>query len=197
MNLLPNAKMLLDAIEVANEQHAGQKRKGSGDPYVTHTIAVSYLVAAFKRSSKLVELIVAAILHDVFEDGDITFEELARRFSPLVASLVLELSNDEQKMALMGKLDYQTKKLLGMSSYALVIKLCDRLHNVSDNPSEKMVADTLVLMKRLRKGRKLSRTQLELVDAIEQMCREKSSIDVETRSLANLVGSNCGIIATA
>jgi (p)ppGpp synthase/HD superfamily hydrolase len=195
MNLLPNAKMLLDAIELANERHAGQVRKGSGDPYVTHTIAVSYLVAAFKRSTKLVELIVAAILHDCFEDTDTTFEEIARRFSPLVASLVLELSNDEQKIALMGKLEYQTKKMLGMSSYALVIKLCDRLHNVSDNPSEKMVADTLIMMNRLRDGRKLSRTQLELVHAIEQMCREKGA-DTETRSRAKLAGSS-GVAATA
>jgi (p)ppGpp synthase/HD superfamily hydrolase len=195
MNLLPNAKMLLDAIELANERHAGQVRKGSGDPYVTHTIAVSYLVAAFKRSTKLVELIVAAILHDCFEDTETTFEEIARRFSPLVASLVLELSNDEQKIALMGKLEYQTKKMLGMSSYALVIKLCDRLHNVSDNPSEKMVADTLIMMKRLRDGRKLSRTQLELVHAIEQMCREKGA-DTETRSRAKLAGSS-GVAATA
>jgi guanosine-3',5'-bis(diphosphate) 3'-pyrophosphohydrolase len=196
MNLLPNAKMLLDAIELANERHAGQKRKGSGDPYVTHTIAVSYLVAAFKRSSKLVELLVAAILHDCFEDTETTFEEVARRFSPLVASLVLELSNDDEKIALMGKLAYQTKKMLGMSSYALVIKLCDRLHNVSDNPTEKMVADTLVLMSSLREGRKLTRTQLDLVYAIEQMCREKSGAVVETRSRAPHAG-NSGIAAIA
>ncbi|KVP96454.1 hypothetical protein WJ96_04320 [Burkholderia ubonensis] len=167
--------MLLDAIQVANEKHDGQVRKGSGDPYVTHPIAVSYLVAAFKRSSKLVELIVAAILHDCLEDTDMTFEEMARRFSPLVASLVLELSNDDEKVAKLGKLEYQTKKVLGMSSYALVIKLCDRLHNVSDNPTEKMVADTLVLMQRLCDGRKLSRTQLELVHAIEQVCRQKQT----------------------
>jgi (p)ppGpp synthase/HD superfamily hydrolase len=196
MNLLPNAKMLLDAIEFANERHAGQKRKGSGDPYVTHTIAVSYLVAAFKRSSKLVELLVAAILHDCFEDTDATFEEVARRFTPLVASLVLELSNDEEKIAAVGKLAYQTKKMMGMSNYALVIKLCDRLHNVSDNPTEKMVGDTLVLMASLREGRKLSRTQLDLVHAIEQMCREKSGAVFETRSRASHAGT-CGIAATA
>ncbi|KVP16841.1 hypothetical protein WJ84_00785 [Burkholderia ubonensis] len=167
--------MLLDAINFANERHAGQVRKGSGDPYVTHTIAVSYLVAIYKRSSKLVELLVAAILHDCLEDTETTFEELATRFSPLVATLVFELSNDEEKIAVMGKLDYQTKKLLGMSSYALVIKLCDRLHNVSDNPTEKMVADTLVLMQRLRDGRKLSRPQMELVEAIEAICRERQA----------------------
>ncbi len=166
-------KMLLDALHFANEKHAGQVRRGSGHPYVTHTIAVSYLVAAYKpRSARLEELLVAAVLHDSLEDTDATFAELAERFSPLVASLVLELSNDAEKVAKLGKLEYQTKKLLGMSSYGLVIKLADRLHNISDGPTEKMVCDTLELMRRLRAGRKLSATQERLVSDIESACQK-------------------------
>lgn len=168
-------KMLLDAFHFANEKHAGQVRRSSNEPYVTHTLAVSYLVAAYKRSSRLPELLVAAVLHDCLEDTDTTFEELAKRFTPLVASLVLELSNDEEKMAKLGKLEYQTKKMLGMSSYGLLIKLCDRLHNISDNPTPKMVADTLVLMQRLRDGRKLSPSQLNIVAAIEALCKEQKA----------------------
>lgn len=167
-----DAIMLLDAIQFANEKHAGQVRRGSGAPYVSHPLAVSYLVAAFKPSRRLVELLVAAIVHDCLEDTDTTFEELARRFTPMVASLALELMNDDEEIARVGKLAYHIKKMLGMSSYALVIKLCDRLHNISDNPSVKMVADTLVLMQRLREGRKLSRTHLEIVGAIEALCHE-------------------------
>ena len=57
--MLPlNAKMLLDAIQFANEKHAGQVRKGSGIPYISHPIAVSYLVAAYKSSRHLVALLV-------------------------------------------------------------------------------------------------------------------------------------------
>lgn len=175
MNFLFNAKMLHDAIQLANEKHYGQYRLGSGDPYVTHPIAVSYLVAIFKRSKKLVELLVAAILHDCLEDTDLTFEEIARRFSPLVASLCWELKNDPEMIAKVGKLAYQTKKVLGCSSYALVIKLCDRLHNIMDNPKDSMVADTLVLMQSLRDGRKLTRAQTELVNAIEQACRDRQA----------------------
>lgn len=55
-----NAMMVLDAIKFINEKHAGQVRRGSGDPYVSHPIAVSYIVAAFKSSRRLVELLVAA-----------------------------------------------------------------------------------------------------------------------------------------
>ncbi len=167
---------LLHAIRYATDKHAGQLRHGSGEPYVTHTIAVSYIVAAYKgRSSRLAELLMAAVLHDCLEDTDATFAELAEKFTPLVASLVLELTNDAEKMAKMGKLEYQTKKLLGMSSYALVIKLADRLHNISDRPTNKMVADTLVLMARLREGRKLSRTHEALVAAIEERCHAKQA----------------------
>lgn len=163
-------KMLLDAYKFADEKHEGQVRKGSGDPYVTHVIAVSYLVAAYKRSSHLLEMLVAAVLHDVLEDTDATFAEIAQRFTPLVASLVLELTNDAEKVAKMGKLAYQTKKLLGISSYGRVIKLADRMHNISDNPSEKMIADTLELMKSLELGRHLSKTQIAMVAEIRRLC---------------------------
>lgn len=167
-------KMVLDAVQFANKRHHGQVRRGSGDPYVTHTIAVSYIVAAFKRSKRLEEILVAAILHDALEDTKTTFDEISARFTPLVASLVLELTNDEAEIAKVGKLAYQTKKLLGMSSYGLVIKFADRLHNVSDKPTQQMIEDTLVLMSRLKKGRKLSKTHKELVKAIEEQCRAQA-----------------------
>jgi (p)ppGpp synthase/HD superfamily hydrolase len=73
---------------------------------------VSYLVASYKKSKHLEELIVASMLHDTIEDTDATFIEIATTFTPLVASLVLELSNDSEQIKTMGKLEYQKKKLL-------------------------------------------------------------------------------------
>jgi (p)ppGpp synthase/HD superfamily hydrolase len=173
MSLPLDAKLLLEAIQFGNEKHAGQVRKGSGVPYISHPIAVSYIVAAFKSSRHLVQLLIAAIVHDCLEDTDATFEEIARRFGPMVASLAQELKNDEAEIARVGKLAYHSKKLLGLSSYALVIKLADRLHNISDNPTRKMVEETVILMQRLREGRKLSRSHVKLVEAIEALCQEK------------------------
>lgn len=164
-------KNLLDAIAFAKRRHKGQVRKGSGDPYITHPVAVSYIVMAYKRSKHLQELLIAAILHDCLEDTNTTFAELSRRFSPFVASLVLELSNDQEQIALLGKYEYQARKLIGMSSYALVLKLADRLHNITDQPSPTMVADTLKMMRRLRKHRILSKTHQSLVAEIERQCR--------------------------
>lgn len=163
-------KLVLKALKFATQKHQGQVRKGSGLDYVTHTIAVSYILAAFKRSKHFEELIVAAILHDTLEDTDTTFIELATEFTPLVASLVLELSNDEEQIKLLGKLAYHKKKLVGMSSYGLVIKLADRLHNVSDQPTEKMVIETIELMEHLKENRRLSGTQFKLVEEILRVC---------------------------
>jgi len=166
---------VLDALKFSDERHAGQFRRGSGHPYVFHAVAVAYLVVVYKRSKRLTELLIAALLHDTLEDTATTFAEIAERFSPFVASLVLELTNDEEEIARVGKLEYQSRKLAGMSSYGLVIKLADRMHNVSDHPTKTMVADTLELMARLRLARKLSKTQLAMVEEIERLCREKQA----------------------
>lgn len=164
MNLVYKATLF------ATKKHAGQVRKASGAPYVTHPVAVSYIVAAHKRSKHLDELLAAAILHDTMEDTETSFTELAQEFTPLVASLVLELSNDPEQVTRLGKAEYQARKMCGMSSYGLVLKLADRLHNILDCPSEKMVQDTIALMSRLSAERKLSKTHQALVAAIKEAC---------------------------
>jgi (p)ppGpp synthase/HD superfamily hydrolase len=157
---------ILEAIEWANHKHEGQKRKGSGLPYITHPIAVSYILASYKKSKKIEDLIIACIAHDTLEDTAATFLEIAEMFGPLVASLVLELTNDEVMIEKIGKLEYHKSKLCGISSYALVIKLADRLHNISDNPSDKMISETEELMMHLLENRKLSKTQAAMVKEI-------------------------------
>lgn len=164
--------LVFEAIKFSNKKHRRQLRKGSGDPYVTHPIAVSYLVAAYKRSKALMYLLCAAILHDVLEDTDTTYDELERKFGRLVASLVEELTDDPEEKARLGKLEYQKQKLLKLTSYALLLKLCDRLHNVSDQPSKKQLKDTLELLAHLEANRKLTKPQLALVADIRTVCLE-------------------------
>jgi (p)ppGpp synthase/HD superfamily hydrolase len=167
---------IYEAMKFGERQHRGQKRKGSGLPYITHPIAVSYLLAQYKVSKNLEDLIVACILHDVLEDTAASHQVISKKFGALVASLCHELTNDPVEITKHGKLEYQSRKLLGISSYALVCKLVDRLHNIMDGPTQKMLADTLVLMERLRKGRKLTKTQLRIVADIETQCSEKLRI---------------------
>jgi (p)ppGpp synthase/HD superfamily hydrolase len=165
-------RKIYEAIKFAERQHKGQTRKVSGIPYITHPIAVSYLLAQYKVSKNLEDLIVACLLHDVIEDTATTHAQIAKKFGPLVSSLCHELTNDPLAIAKLGKLEYQCVKLIGISSYGLVCKLVDRLHNVMDSPSKKMLSDTLVLMDRLRKGRKLTKTQLRIVADIEAECNK-------------------------
>lgn len=158
--------LVLKALDFARERHHGQVRKVSNLPYITHPVAVSYIVASFKHSRHHEELLTASILHDVLEDTETTFVELAERFGPMVSSIVAELTNCADSIREMGKLEYHKRKLVGMSSYALVIKLADRLDNVRDNPTHKMIRDTRELMDHVEKRRRLSSTHKRLMGAI-------------------------------
>ena len=172
-HIIDNAPLVVKAMKLAEKAHRGQKRRGSGLPYFYHPVTVAIIVASFKQSKHLSEILCAAFLHDTFEDTSLTFKQTARMFTPLVASLVQELTNDEKEIARIGKLEYHKKKLVGISSYALYIKLGDRLHNVSDNPSEKMVPETLELMEHLKKNRKLTKIQKTMVAEIISICKAK------------------------
>jgi (p)ppGpp synthase/HD superfamily hydrolase len=168
--VISNVPLVIKAIRFAEKFHRGQVRKGTGSPYYYHPVAVGFIIMAYKRSRHLAELICAAILHDTLEDTDLTFERITKEFGVLVASLVQELTNDEEEIKRIGKLDHHKKKLIGMSSYGLYLKLADRLHNVSDYPSRKTIDETLELMAHLRKHRKLSKGQQMMVKEIVHLC---------------------------
>jgi len=166
--------MIIKAIQFATEKHKGQERRESGLPYVTHPIIVSELIRQYKSSKQLESLIVAALLHDTLEDTDTNFIEIATEFSPMVAGLVLELTSDKKEIKRLkeihgkdkGKNEYLKRKMLGMSSYGLVIKLVDRLSNISDNPSDKYKENTIELLEFLVLERKLSKTHQRIVSDI-------------------------------
>ena len=170
--IVSNIPLVLKAMRFADKFHRGQTRRGTGQPYYYHPIAVAFILVAYKRSRGLTDLICAAILHDTIEDTKLSFEVITKEFGQLIASLVLELTNDNEEIERVGKLAYQMKKLVGMSSYALYLKLADRLHNISDNPSAKMVSETLELMTHLKKNRKLTKGQRAMVQEIIDLCPE-------------------------
>jgi (p)ppGpp synthase/HD superfamily hydrolase len=162
--------MILKAIEFATSKHEGQFRRGSGEPYIVHPIMVSYILAQYKQSKNIEELIVASLLHDTLEDTDTTFDEISKEFSPIVASLVLELTSDENLIKQIGKNEYLKIKLCGISNYALIIKLADRLGNISDKPSDKMVDNTINLIYHISKNRKLTASQIAISNEILNKC---------------------------
>ena len=168
------------ALEFATEMHNGQYRK-DGSPYIYHPLRVANYVAEFKKSKRLFTLMECAYLHDTLEDTKATYYDLLKYFGPQVAGIVLELTTDEDMRKEIGKERYLSIKMKNMTSWALVIKLCDRLDNVSDlcNGSEEFreryVAETLGILNYLVDNRTLSHSQLMVT---REILNKLSTVDV-------------------
>ena len=120
------------SYEFAKKYHGDQRRK-SGDPYITHPLAVAQIVAEELHLDS--ESIEAALLHDVIEDTAATYEDVAKLTSPTVADLVEGVSK-------LTRIQYATKEdeqmenlrkmLIAMSKdiRVILIKISDRLHNM-------------------------------------------------------------------
>ena len=120
------------AFNVADSAHLGQFRQ-TGEPYITHPIAVATLCATWKLDSQSV---MAALLHDVLEDTGVDKVTLANEFGAPVANLVDGLSK-------LDKLHFDSKEAQQAESFrkmllamaddvrVILVKLADRLHNLS------------------------------------------------------------------
>ncbi len=144
------------AYKFAYAAHDGVTR-ASGEPYITHPVAVAEILAEMKLDH---EAIAAALLHDVLEDTDTTYQELANTFNPSVAELVegvtkldkFNFENREQAQA-----ENIRKMLIAMSKdfRVMLIKLADRVHNMR-------TLDSL----RLDKRRRIARETFEIFTPI-------------------------------
>jgi len=118
-------------LEFSITAHEGQSRR-SGEPYVTHPIAVSSMLANLKMDTLTIE---AGLLHDVVEDCDVTVDELNKRFGPEVSRLVEGATKIDHLSAVEHhNADAETlrKMFLAMAEdvRVVIIKLADRLHNM-------------------------------------------------------------------
>ncbi len=129
------------AYRFADQAHLGQLRN-SGEPYITHPIAVAVQCAEWKLDA---QALMAALLHDAMEDCGISKSDLIERFGPAVAELVDGLTKLE-KLHFNTREENQAesfrKMLLAMARdvRVILIKLADRTHNMrtlSDAPREK------------------------------------------------------------
>ena len=121
------------ALEFAREKHKGQMRKNNTPvEYITHPINVANLVKKYANNKENIDdLVSSAYLHDTLEDTNTTYEELICNFGNIISNLVKELTNNDVLKKEMGKTKYLSMKMANMSENALIIKLCDRLDNVS------------------------------------------------------------------
>ncbi|MBC7938376.1 MAG: bifunctional (p)ppGpp synthetase/guanosine-3',5'-bis(diphosphate) 3'-pyrophosphohydrolase, partial [Chitinophagaceae bacterium] len=124
-------KLVREAYKFADEAHLGQFRH-SGQPYITHPIAVAGLCADWKLDA---QAIMAALMHDTIEDQGVTKTQLIEKFGAPTADLVdgltkldkLHFSTREESQA-----ESFRKMLLAMARdvRVILIKLADRLHNM-------------------------------------------------------------------
>lgn len=119
------------AYEYAKEKHKNQLRK-SGEPYIIHPLNVAYILAKLGLDT---ETICAALLHDVVEDTDGTYEEIKEEFGEEIATLVegvTKLTNLFKTVEEKQTENYK-KMFIAMEKdiRVIILKLADRLHNIN------------------------------------------------------------------
>nr|WP_239078836.1 bifunctional (p)ppGpp synthetase/guanosine-3',5'-bis(diphosphate) 3'-pyrophosphohydrolase [Cellulomonas marina] len=136
------------AYVVAERAHRGQLRK-SGDPYITHPVAVATILAELGMTPST---LAAALLHDTVEDTEYSLDQLRREFGPEVAMLVDGVTKlDKVTYGDAAQAETVRKMVVAMSRdiRVLVIKLADRLHNartwkfVASSSAERKARETL------------------------------------------------------
>ena len=126
-----SADIIVRAYEVAEAAHDGQMRK-SGEPYITHPLAVATIVAHFGLDETT---IVAALLHDSVEDTGMSLADVEEQFGAEVAALVdgvtkLDRIHFDSKQAQQAAAIRKMLVAMADDLRVLVIKLADRLHNM-------------------------------------------------------------------
>lgn len=119
------------AIRLAVKAHHGQKRKYTGEPYIVHPLIVANLVSKVPHTP---QMIAAALLHDVIEDTEVTFDDIDRLFGSYVTNLVWMLTDvskpEDGNRATRKEID--RKHLAKASPEAQTIKLADLIDNTRD-----------------------------------------------------------------
>jgi guanosine-3',5'-bis(diphosphate) 3'-pyrophosphohydrolase len=141
---------LEEAYHFSDAAHQGQYRK-SGEPYISHPAAVAGILSEWQLDA---QTLIAALLHDVVEDTDVSKDDISKRFGKPVADLVDGVSKLD-RIEFQSQQDAQAenfrKMLLAMARdvRVILIKLADRLHNMRTleavNPQKRrrVAAETL------------------------------------------------------
>ncbi len=153
--------------------HTGQHRKQSGAPYIIHPTAVVRILQRLGVKDK--NILVAAFLHDTLEDSPTTYNDLKSEFNQEVADLVKEVTSVKKKLELVGKPAYLAFKMIKSSDAGLMIKLADRVSNMSDidimpiKTSEKLINQTDYIIQELVEKRKLNKYHKKLIKIINRI----------------------------
>ncbi|MDH2444314.1 bifunctional (p)ppGpp synthetase/guanosine-3',5'-bis(diphosphate) 3'-pyrophosphohydrolase [Amnibacterium sp. CER49] len=173
------------AYATAERAHSGQLRK-SGEPYITHPLAVSQILADLGIGPRG---IAAALLHDTVEDTDYTLDELRADFGDEVALLVDGVTKlDKLKYGDSAQAETVRKMVIAMSKdvRVLIIKLADRLHNartwgfVPAESAQRKAKETLEIYAPLAHRLGIQTIKLELEDLSFAVLYPKLYLEIES-----------------
>jgi guanosine-3',5'-bis(diphosphate) 3'-pyrophosphohydrolase len=130
MNTL-ELKQLIKTLAFATQKHRHQRRKDiEASPYINHPITlVDILVNEGEVTDP--DTLIAALLHDTIEDTDTTVEEIVSEFGPVIAELVMEVT-DDGTLSQRERKALQVKHAPGLSYKAKLVKLADKIANLRD-----------------------------------------------------------------
>jgi guanosine-3',5'-bis(diphosphate) 3'-pyrophosphohydrolase len=123
---------LFEALTLAAQAHRAQTRKGSGEPYVNHLIDVAAILTRVAQVTDA-DILIAALLHDVIEDTEVTAAELESKFGARVRALVEALTDDKSLPRLERK-RLQIEHMRSAEHDAKLIKVADHCSNVATLP---------------------------------------------------------------
>lgn len=169
-----NIWKLIHAASFASDKHKKQYRKNvSKDPYFLHLIGVCKYASDAGITD--INILCACLLHDVIEDTNTTAEELALYFSPNVVKYVMEVTDDKT----LSKSERKIKQMVKSSSIsdeAKIVKLADKLYNLSDlesSPppewSSEYIVGTVIWMKKMVQAMESNFTDTNLKMAFDSM----------------------------
>ena len=173
------------AYAAAERAHRGQQRK-SGEPYITHPVAVAQILADLGIGAKTVA---AALLHDTVEDTEYTLDLLRADFGDEIAMLVDGVTKlDKVKYGDSAQAETVRKMIVAMSKdiRVLIIKLADRLHNartwgfVAETSASRKAQETLEIYAPLAHRLGIQAIKLELEDLSFAVLHPKLYVEIES-----------------
>ena len=179
--------LLEKAYNFASDGHMNQKR-ASGEPYITHPLQVALYLSDLSMD---LETIIAAILHDLIEDTDITYKNIKKEFGSDVANIVdgvtkldrIQYNSNEE-----AKAEAIRKMVIAMSKdiRVLILKLADRLHNIqtikylADYKQERIASETLYVYAPLAHRLGLQNIKHILEDVSFGLLHKNQNMEIES-----------------
>ena len=126
-----SSQLILKAAHFAAQKHRDQRRKNEdASPYINHPISVAKIISEIGNVENP-EVLAAALLHDTLEDTETSVEEIIENFGERVCSLVQEVT-DDKTLPRQTRKDLQIQHAPQLSEGAVLIKLGDKISNVTD-----------------------------------------------------------------